>query len=167
MGQHAVLGDVGVVADSRAFLVATTAHDGNVELVHPGIRILRRGDVVGPVAGPAARRQGNTFGHADAVEAAVVDLRYVIVANGAVDILEFFIVFAVEILQIGMAIDALDVFPAVDGSPVLVDIHVEGYDPGPLVFRESLVIVAVQAVLRGLGQDRARPHQDRSCEKDK
>ena len=109
VGQHAVLGDVGEIADPGALLVAAAAHDGDVELVDRRLGIFRRRDVVGAVAGPAAGRQGNALGHADAVQAVGVDLGHVVVAHGAVDILEFIVVRPV--------IEAVEVLVAVDAAP--------------------------------------------------
>ena len=105
VGQHAVLGNVRVVADPGALLVAAPAHDGDVELVNAGIRILGRRDVVGSMAGPAARGQGNTLGHAHPVETAGVDVCHVVVAHGAVDLFELLVMVTVEILEVHVAID--------------------------------------------------------------
>jgi hypothetical protein len=67
-----------------------------------------------------------------------------------------------------MAVDAVDVFQPVDRVPVLVYVQMEGNDLSPLVFRQSLVIVAVQAILGCLGRDRPRQmRQDQPCDKEK
>ena len=96
----------------------------------------------------------------DAVQAAGVDLGHVVVAHGAVDVLELFVVVPVETLQVRVAVDALDILPPVDRAAVLVDIHEQGDDPAALVLGQVLVLVAVQAIVRRLGDGRSGAGQE-------
>jgi hypothetical protein len=94
------------------------------------------------------------------------------VAHRTVDVFQFFIVIAVEILQVGVTVDAFDVLPSVDGIPVYFDIHEEGDHPSVDILGHVLVFVAVEAVFGGLRKDRAwhrqngqdQPHQDQGQE---
>ena len=96
--QHAVLRHLGVLPDGVAFLVAATAHERDVEAVDARIRIRRRRDVVRPVAGPAARRDGHARGDADTVQAPGVLRRHGVVAGAAID--------DGQILRVGPVLDA-------------------------------------------------------------
>jgi hypothetical protein len=144
VGDDAVLVDIVGARYLGALLVATAAHEGNVELLYRGARLCVGYDAMSAVAIPTLRGKLSTFCYRNAMDTATVHFSHVIVAHAAVNGFQLLFVWQLRTIQIHVARDTIKI--AVHRCGVDVPIHEERYFfPGPLCC-EVRIFVTHQAV---------------------
>ncbi len=106
-----------------------------------------------PVAVPAMGRQRITLGHRFSVHAHIVNITHIIMTFHAGNGFQFLVVGKiVKSVEIHVAVDTLQLFLAVNGQPILVQIHVQRDDLAIFIFCFFGVIMAIHAIVIGLSQ---------------